>query len=70
MIKDTDGALARLVAEAPPLVIQTTAEQARDMIRTMVDSQIYLALHNARGAVWSAMGEVTYECAQLYTLLA
>jgi hypothetical protein len=70
VIKDTDGVLAGLVAEAPPLVIHTTPAQARDMIRTMIDSQIYLALHNARGAVWSAMGEVSYECTELYTFLA
>jgi hypothetical protein len=70
VVKDTDGVLARLLAESPPEVIQATLEQAREMIQGQVDSQIYLALHNARGAVWSAMGEVSYQCACLYTLLA
>jgi hypothetical protein len=70
VVKDTDGVLTRLVAESPPEVVQATLEQAREMIQGQVDSQIFLALHNARGAVWSAMGEVSYQCAQLYTFLA
>jgi hypothetical protein len=70
VVKDTDGVLARLVAESPPEIVQTTREQAWEMIHGQADSQIYLALHNARGAVWSAMGEVSFQCAQLYTFLA
>jgi hypothetical protein len=70
VIKDTDGVLTRLVADSPPPEIHGTVEQAREMIQGMVDSQIYLALHNARGAVWSAMGEVSCQCGELYTLLA
>jgi hypothetical protein len=70
VVKDTDGVLAHLVAASPMPHITATVEQAEDMIREAIDSQIYLALHNARGAVWSAMGEVSYRCAELYTLLA
>lgn len=70
VVKDTDGVLARLVAESSPEVIEGTLAQARERIQEEVDSQIYIALHNGRGAVWSAMGEVTYQCACLYTLLA
>jgi hypothetical protein len=70
VVKDTEGVLARLVAKSPPEAIQATLEQARELMETMIDSQIYLALHNARGAVWSAMGEVSGECSELYTLLA
>src|SRR5207249_3612798 len=66
----TDGVLTRLVADSPPPEIRATREQAREMIQGMVDSQIYLALHNARGALWSAMGEVSGQCSELYTLLA
>src|SRR5438034_11586800 len=70
VIKDTDGVLARVVNDSPPPEIRATREQAREMIQGMVDSQIYLALHNARGALWSAMGEVSGQCSELYTLLA
>jgi hypothetical protein len=70
VVKDTDGVLSRLVADSLPEVVQKTREQAREFIQGQVDSQIYLALHNARGAVWSAMGEVTYQGTNLYTLLA
>lgn len=70
VVKDTDGVLTRLVAESPPEVLRTTREQAREMIEQVIDSQIYLALHNARGAVWSAMGEVSFQCSGLYSFLA
>jgi hypothetical protein len=70
VIKDVDGRLARLVAEAPREEAGATWERARVAIEEAIDSQIYLTLHNARGAVWSAMGEISYRCAELYTLLA
>lgn len=69
VVKDTDGFLARLAAESPPEDATATWEQARSEIEGAIDSQIYLALHNARGAVWSAMGELSHCCAALYTLL-
>jgi hypothetical protein len=70
LIKDTNGVLARLMAAAPGEVIEATPEGARTLFEGMVDSQIYLALHNARGAVWSAMGEVLSLGAGLYVFLA
>jgi hypothetical protein len=70
IIKDTDGFLARLIARAPQKTVAATWEQARAAIEEAIDSQIYLGLHNARGAVWSAMGELSYRCAELYALLA
>jgi hypothetical protein len=70
VLKDTDGFLARLVAESPAEAVSVTWEQARFALEDAIDSQIYLALHNARGAAWSAMGEVSYRCTELYTLLA
>jgi hypothetical protein len=70
IVKDTDGFLARLVAESPAQPTPSAAEAAADFIAGMADSQIYLALHNARGSVWSAMGEVAYEATELYTFLA
>lgn len=69
ILKDTDGVLTRLVAESQPEVVTATREQARAVIEGAIDSQIYLALHNARGAVWSAMGEVSYRCTTLYGFL-
>jgi hypothetical protein len=70
VVKDTGGFLARLVAESPAEVVTVTWEQARAALEEAIDSQVYLALHNARGAVWSAMGEISYRCTELYTLLA
>jgi hypothetical protein len=68
--KDTDGTLARLVSESPKAPTLPTLEAATEFFSGMPDSQIYLTLHNARGAVWSAMGEITYEAGELYTFLA
>jgi hypothetical protein len=70
VVKDTDGSLTHLVELAPPESVHLGWEQARAGIEEAIDSQIYAALHNARGAVWSAMGEVSYRCAELYILLA
>jgi hypothetical protein len=70
VVKDTGGFLAQLVAESPADVVTVTWEQARAALEDAIDSQIYLALQNARGAVWSAMGEISYRCPELYTLLA
>jgi hypothetical protein len=70
VVKDTDGVLAALVAASQPEAVTTTAEQARAMIEEAIDSQIYVALHNARGAVWSALGEVSYRATVLYGFLA
>jgi hypothetical protein len=70
VVKDTDGVLGRLVAEVPAAGAICTLEQARQRLEGAIDSQIYLALHNARGAVWSAMGEVTHCGTVLYALLA
>src|SRR5439155_3542949 len=70
VVKDTDGVLARLVADSKPEIVTATREQARALIEEAIDSQIYLALHNARGAIWSAMGEVSYRGTVLYGFLA
>lgn len=70
IVKDVDGALARIIAQLPQETITASWEQARAVIAGAIDSQIYLSLHNARGAVWSAMGEISYCCSELYTLLA
>jgi hypothetical protein len=70
VVKDTDGVLAHLVAQSRPEVLSVTREQARSQIEEAIDSQIYLALHNARGAVWSALGEVSYRGTGLDGFLA
>jgi hypothetical protein len=69
VVKDMEGVLARLVAESQPEVVTATKDQARVLIEEAIDSQIYLALHNARGAVWSALGEVSHRCTTLYCFL-
>jgi hypothetical protein len=70
LLKDTDGRLARLIAEAPGKPELPTLEEAITFFEEFPDSQVFLALHNARGAVWSAMGEVSHQAVQLYTFLA
>lgn len=69
VVKDTEGVLARLVAESPPSAVTAAPAEARALIEEAIDSQIFLALHNARGAVWSALGEVNYRCTVLYGFL-
>jgi hypothetical protein len=70
VVKDTDNVIADLVAASPavpdPLGIAGISAQ----IEEIIDSHIYLALHNARGAHWSAMGEISSQAGQTYTLLA
>jgi len=70
VVIDMDDVLTRAVALTPQAPVAASWDQARAKIEECVDSQIYLALHNARGAVWSAMGEISYQGADLYTLLA
>jgi hypothetical protein len=70
VMKDTDGTLQRLVDESPTEVIEATLEQARETLEAVINGQIYLALHNARGSAWYAMGEVILCCRMLYELLA
>src|SRR5262249_53455103 len=70
IIKDTDQFLKHLLAGIKEESIEVPWEQARTMIEEAIDSQIYLSLHNARGATWSALGEVSYRATELYVMLA
>jgi hypothetical protein len=70
VIKDATGFLTRLVERAPHEKIETSLHDARQVVEEAVDSMIYLTLHNARGAHWSAAGEVSGQLQSLYTLLA
>jgi hypothetical protein len=69
IVKEFDGALAGVVAAEPEDATLTPAD-AREEIVSAIDSQIYLAAHNARGATWSAAGEVTYKLPAIYETLA
>jgi len=70
IVKDTDQFLARLLAGIKEEAVTVSWEQARSSIEEAIDSQIYLSLHSARGANWSALGEVSYRATELYVLLA
>ncbi|MFL5758341.1 MAG: hypothetical protein ACJ789_01305 [Thermomicrobiales bacterium] len=70
IVKEFDGVLAGMVAAAEPEDATITLDEVRDEIVAQVDSQIYLAAHNARGACWSAAGEITYRLPVIYELLA
>ncbi len=47
-----------------------TADDALPIIQNAIQDQIYTASHNARGSTWSALGNVGYNLASLYSLLA
>jgi hypothetical protein len=70
VIKEFDGVLAGVVAAAEPEDATLTLDEVREEMVTEVDSQIYLAAHNARGACWSAAGEITYRLPVIYEILA
>ncbi len=70
VVKDTGGVLARLVAESVPERVTPTREETRTAIEEAIASQIYIALHNARGMVWSAYGDTNHRATVLYELLA
>src|SRR5215211_4134488 len=67
--KDTDGMLARMATACTPEQIVETVESAADVIHGAISDQLFLARHNARGAVWSARGNISGWCIQIYELL-
>jgi predicted nucleotidyltransferase len=69
VIKDTDGLLAAFLAECQPEQIVETPASASAVICGAIFDQLFLARHNARGAVWSARGNITHHSCQLYELL-
>jgi hypothetical protein len=70
IVKDTDQFLAHGLTGVEEKAVTVSWEQARASIEEAIDSQIYLSLHNARGATWSALGEVSSRATELYVLLA
>ncbi len=68
--KDLGGgagdAVIRSVAARPT----ATRDDARRELSFAIDTQIYAALHIARGALWSAQGELVHRAQSLYALLA
>ncbi len=69
VIKDTDGTLAQLVAACTSEQFVETVESATAVIHDVIGEQLFLARHNARGSVWSALGEVAQYCTLTYELL-
>src|SRR5262249_39875573 len=70
IIKDIDGSILRAVRHSAAPIVELKSTDATQELACAIDSQIYAALHNARGATWSAMGEVVYRQSRLYALLA
>jgi hypothetical protein len=70
ILKDTDQFLAHALARVEEEAVTVSWEQARASIEEAIDSQIYLSLHNAHGATWEALGEVSSRAMALYVLLA
>jgi hypothetical protein len=69
VIKDTSGMLAQMAAACTPEQIVETVESAADVIHGAISDQLFLARHNARGSVWSARGNISGWCVQIYELL-
>jgi hypothetical protein len=69
VIKDRDGALATMVAACEPERITETVESATDVIHGAISDLLFLARHNARGSIWSARGNIIYQCILTYELL-
>jgi len=69
VVKDTDGMLARMLAACTPEQIVETVESAGGVIHGAISDQLFLARHNARGANWSAIGNISYWCTNTYELL-
>jgi hypothetical protein len=70
VVKDFDGAVARLVAASVPEGVTPTWEEARAAILGAIGEQFYIADNSARGALMEAAGSVPHELARLYELLA
>jgi hypothetical protein len=69
VVKDTDGVLATVVAACEPERLTETLESAADVIHGAISDLLFLARHNARGSVWSARGNLTYQSTRVYELL-
>jgi len=69
VVKDTDGVLLAMAAACEPERISETAASAADVIHGAISDLLFLARHNARGAIWSAKGNITYQCTLTYELL-
>ena len=69
VVKDTDGVLAAFIAACEPEQIVETIESAADVIHGAISDLLFQARHNARGSVWSAKGNLTYQCTLVYELL-
>jgi predicted nucleotidyltransferase len=69
VVKDTDGVLATFATTCEPEQIVETTASAADVIHGAISDLLFLARHNARGSVWSAKGNITYQCTRVYELL-
>src|SRR5262245_43489077 len=69
IIKDLDGELAQFLATCIPEQLVETAESAATVINDVIADQLFVARHNARGSIWSAMGTHTSLLMGTYELL-
>jgi hypothetical protein len=69
IIKDLDGTLAQFLAACIPEQLVETTESAATVIGETIGDLLYQARHNARGSVWSAMGNSSDLCRITYELL-
>jgi hypothetical protein len=69
VVKDTDDVLVAMAAASQPEQIGETVESAADVIHGAISDLLFLSRHNARGSIWSAKGNLTYQCTRTYELL-
>jgi hypothetical protein len=69
VIKDTGDTLAQYVATCTPEQFVETVESATAIIHDAIGEQFYRARTNARGSVWSALGDIADYCTRTYELL-
>jgi len=69
VVKDTDGALAAMVAACEPERMSETVESATHVVHGAISDLLFLARHNARGSIWSARGNIIYQSMLTYELL-
>ena len=65
VLVDRDGNGAGVVAASHAEPVGSAREEAREELACAVDTQIYAALHTARGALWSAQGELAHRAQRL-----
>jgi predicted nucleotidyltransferase len=69
VVKDPDGFMAAYAASCTPEQIVETPASAGAVIHEVIGDLLYQSRNNARGALWEARGNISYQCSVVYQLL-